>query len=300
MKKIAFLSALLLSGLASSVNAQEMLRGRVVDKSGNPIPGAKVECTTTGQSATTDIDGRYALKNGKDVKRIRVSYAGLQSVRCKAEPGAVVKMRNSNIRGVIGDKFRLGVTGGMNLSNITHFGGDNRVGFNAGVLAEYNLTNNLYFNLGLTFTQKGQKGNYYWGNNSESNPGYFEVPLHAGYRFGLGNQTYLFVETGPYFAYGFCGEVKNVMSWYEGVASFYDYDFFGNNDSNYYGIVNKFDCGWGLNFGLEIHHIQLRVGYEYGFSKVWETYGYRSDATYSSYIGNKHNSNFSINVAYLF
>ena len=53
--------------------------------------------------------------------------------------------------------FRFGVTAGMNVSNITDMEMDSRIGFHVGAKAEYNITDNLYGNAALLFSQKGNK-----------------------------------------------------------------------------------------------------------------------------------------------
>lgn len=184
--------------------------------------------------------------------------------------------------------FRFGVTAGMNVPNITNSDGDCRIGFNVGVRGEYNFTNNLYVNGAFLFTQKGNEYEYGVTNISEvtgkvkNNPGYLEIPLALGYRFDLGNHVYLFGETGPYFAFGVCGKQKLDVE-----SSLVNYnkkeDFFSDNKAQ------TFDGGWGLRLGVEASGFQVHLGYEYGFSKIWDTNG-----------DGNHNSNFNVGVSYMF
>ena len=169
--------------------------------------------------------------------------------------------------------FRFGVTAGMNVSNITDMKMDSRIGFHVGAKAEYNITDNLYGNAALLFSQKGNKKEE-GSIEATSNPGYLELPIHIGYRFKMGDKVSIFGETGPYFAYGICGKDK------EGD---YDVKFFDDDD------VNKFDFGWGVKAGVEYAKFQISLGYEYGITKVFDIDDVKP-----------HNSNFMVSVAYMF
>ena len=164
---------------------------------------------------------------------------------------------------------RFGVTAGMNVSNITDSKMDSRIGFHVGAKAEYNITDNLYGNAALLFSQKGSKK-----DKLTMNPGYLELPIHIGYRFKVGDKVSILGETGPYFAYGICGKVKQGDD---------DMKFFKQNK------VNKFDFGWGVKAGVEYAKFQISLGYEYGITKMYDVEKNKN-----------HNSNFMVSVAYMF
>ena len=175
--------------------------------------------------------------------------------------------------------FRFGATVGMNVSSITNTSADSRIGFNIGVRGEYSFSNSLYANAALLFSQKGAKyGVEYAGYDTKlkANPGYIEIPLHFGYHYDLGNNVGIFLETGPYFAFGVCGKEKIEAGKLE-----YKSDFFGDDGAN------TFDAGWGLRGGVEASGFQVHLGYDHGFSKLYDG-------------GNSKNSNFSIGVSYMF
>lgn len=184
-------------------------------------------------------------------------------------------------------ELRIGLTAGMNVSNISHQNTDSRIGFNVGVRGEYNFTSNVYGNLGLLFSQKGSrtettlegvKGTYV------QNPGYLEIPLHVGYRFNMGNDISIFGETGPYFAFGVCGKTKFDVDSSIGYSYDSSTDFFKEDGDN----AKSFDAGWGLRAGVEISSFQISLGYEHGFVSLWD--------------GNKNytNSNLMVGVSYMF
>ena len=164
----------------------------------------------------------------------------------------------------------------MNVSNITDMEMDSRIGFHVGAKAEYNLSENLYGNAGVIFSQKGNK--FSEGDvEITNNPGYIEVPINFGYRYKVSDGISVFGETGPYLAYGICGKSKLEVDGDELKA-----DFFEDG-------VNKFDFGWGVKVGVEAAKFQISVGYEYGITKVFDVDG-----------SSNHNSNLMVSVGYMF
>lgn len=174
-----------------------------------------------------------------------------------------------------GGDFRFGVTGGMNVPNITDMETDCRIGFNVGGRVEYNFSKSFFMTSGLLLTQKG----YDSDAGYSANPLYLEIPIHFGGRYSLGNSVSIFGETGPYFAFGVGGKAKYQED-VNGMSVEVKDDFFGDNAGNI------FDCGWGLRAGVEVSNIQIHLGYEYGFTKVFEDGG--------------HNSNFMVGLTYYF
>lgn len=174
--------------------------------------------------------------------------------------------------------IRFGVVAGMNVSNITDMKDfDSRIGFHVGAKAEYNLSENLYGNAGVIFSQKGNKLSE--GDYEETNtPGYIEVPINFGYRYKISDGVSVFGETGPYLAFGICGKAKQEEDGEE-----YKADFFDNDEAS------KFDFGWGVKVGVEASKFQISVGYEYGITKVFDVKG-----------SSPHNSNLMVSVGYMF
>lgn len=184
--------------------------------------------------------------------------------------------------------FRFGVTAGMNVSNITDMEMDSRIGFHVGAKAEYNITDNLYGNAALLFSQKGNKKEE-GSIEATSNPGYLELPIHIGYRFKMGDKVSIFGETGPYLAYGICGKSKAEVSG-NGESAEGKVDFFGDEDDDDCLGGKRFDFGWGVKVGVEAAKFQISLGYEYGITKV-----FKSEDNFKP-----HNSNLMVSVAYMF
>lgn len=179
--------------------------------------------------------------------------------------------------------LRFGLTGGMNIANITNQDSDCRIGFNVGARMEYGFTNNLYLGTGLIFTQKGYEIEEEIAGvefSDKANPLYIQIPVHIGYHHNFGNGIGIFGETGPYLAFGVAGKIKVKGDTEIGYVE-EKMDFFGDD------ACNVFDMGWGLRAGLNVKKFQIHLGYEYGFTKVIDD-------------SSLHNSNFNIGVSYFF
>jgi len=59
MKKLPFLFALLL--IITPLNAQQMIRGKVIDDTNAPLPGVSIQVKNTLRGTFTDIDGNYSI-----------------------------------------------------------------------------------------------------------------------------------------------------------------------------------------------------------------------------------------------
>lgn len=94
MKRMLFSLILLLS--ACHLLAQDIVKGTVVDKDGNPIPGVKVEIKGGTESTITELDGTFVLETANPAKKVTVHYAGMQSKDQKIKPDMVIKMYNAN------------------------------------------------------------------------------------------------------------------------------------------------------------------------------------------------------------
>ena len=93
MNKWFFL--LLLTAFCGSLDAQQMLRGRVIDAElGDPIFSANViiEGTTTG--VTTDFDGKFLLPVTQFPLQLQVSFIGYSMKRVTVQ-GMDDKLRSS-------------------------------------------------------------------------------------------------------------------------------------------------------------------------------------------------------------
>lgn len=198
--------------------------------------------------------------------------------------------------------FRLGVIGGMNLSNVKA-DLDNRVGFHAGVKAEYALPLDFYLESGLLFTRKGYKakfhitdayGSYGYGNSYGdyeletpktkyggcTNKYMLELPILIGYKLELHKGISIFASGGGYIGYGLFGKYKGTLM--EVAISAPEYPIteypslgempntsyevkFTEGSQNVYGSPNnekRFDWGLGVKAGVELFE-RLQISASY-------------------------------------
>lgn len=88
MKQKIFM-VLLLAGIATGTMGQttKEIHGAVVDKNGNPLPGAKVEATGGAESTVTDADGTFTLEVSRWLKSATASYPGMGKKKMSLSKG---------------------------------------------------------------------------------------------------------------------------------------------------------------------------------------------------------------------
>ena len=96
MKKLLICMILCLAAVPS-IYAQTAVRGRVVDKNGIPIPGARVSVKGNLESALTDFDGVYRLITDEDVKKLTVDYVGFNTRKVKVEDAEEIALTKTTI-----------------------------------------------------------------------------------------------------------------------------------------------------------------------------------------------------------
>src|SRR5574344_1905197 len=111
MKKLLIYIVLVLGCVPLS--AQTTVTGKVVDRKGNPIPGAKVEIPSTNESALTELDGTFSLTTQKAPRKVNVYYVGMQSKKQKVAPDMLIKLSKTTWWNERPDKYRwfVGVDG---------------------------------------------------------------------------------------------------------------------------------------------------------------------------------------------
>lgn len=87
---LAFICLGSMSALAQST---KVVKGAVVDKNGNPLPGAIVEATGGAESATVDADGTYTIEVPIWLRSLTAKYAGMQAKKIKLDRGGDIIFR---------------------------------------------------------------------------------------------------------------------------------------------------------------------------------------------------------------
>lgn len=77
MKKLLAVLIVALVGFTAMAQNLKTVHGYVLDKNGNPIPGAEVVATGGSESVITDADGSFTLMVSPFVKSLTATYAGM-------------------------------------------------------------------------------------------------------------------------------------------------------------------------------------------------------------------------------
>ena len=169
MKKSVLM--VLLCCLASvSVMAQSTkeIKGAVIDKNGNPLPGAVVEATGGAESATVDADGTFSMEVPVWLKKVTARYAGMESKTKKIKNGDILfelsPKKNKWFVSLVGsfdlnstEMGRIGVMAGyvrswggyVKVAPTIYGDGIELPAITAGVVKSLSNTVNLYLGLGL-------------------------------------------------------------------------------------------------------------------------------------------------------
>lgn len=78
MKKLLLMLVVACSSIVAVAQNTRVIKGAVVDKDGNPLPGAVVEATNGAESTVVDADGTFSLEIPIWLKSITAKYAGMK------------------------------------------------------------------------------------------------------------------------------------------------------------------------------------------------------------------------------
>ncbi len=171
--------------------------------------------------------------------------------------------------------IQLGIKGGLNASNLSNINDtEAKIGFNAGVTADYQLAESLYVLSGLEYTTKGAKFSVSGSTQEYSSTlSYLQLPIHAGYKMSIADNTRLVLHAGPYLAYALSAKTKA-----------------GSEKTDIIDGMNRFDAGLGGGAKVELGKISVGLGVDYGLTTVnKDTEG-----------GKNRNMNASLSVGYKF
>lgn len=92
MKKKRLMLAIILYLGVLTASAQTTISGTVTDKSGSPIPGAKVEIPGTEESVLTDLDGTFSLSVSSSPTMVNVYYVGMLPKKQTITPNMQIRL----------------------------------------------------------------------------------------------------------------------------------------------------------------------------------------------------------------
>lgn len=199
-------------------------------------------------------------------KILMIAAAGLLSIGAMAQyrsgiivsagyQGANIKVNQDNSGNKMKSGFRAGVAVDLPVYD-----------FGAGVLS---------IQPGLYYSMKGTKSQTTIASvtgMATTTLGYIEMPILANASFSVSDGLSVFVNAGPYLAYGVNssrrvkaeGKIINADSG-EKSANLFKKDKNGNS------IINPFDAGLQVGAGVEYQRVQLGVGAQFGFVNMTKT-----------------------------
>lgn len=155
--------------------------------------------------------------------------------------------------------FSYGVTAGMNVSRPKDY--KSHVGFDVGVKGEYAFSDKQdypYMEASLLFTCKGWKYDVYASENEDAgtldwkcDAYYLELPVMAGYKFGITDRVRLSACAGPYVAYGLSG--KSEIGGEPAIT--------GIDNIFSDGMYKRFDYGVKVYVGVDCSNWQFGLSY---------------------------------------
>lgn len=159
----------------------------------------------------------------------------------------------------------------------------NRFGFQVGATVDYRLSKSFYLQSGLSLTTKGtihEDAELWIGgpnapvtySKTATRLTYLQLPLKIGYQFHLSPRTALFIQAGPYVAYGIGGkeitERRTVNPSGEPIPDEkITGDSFGDRTTPSNGLKRE-DFGLSGGIGARYRKLSLSVEYEPGLSNI--------------------------------
>lgn len=153
------------------------------------------------------------------------------------------------------------IKGGLNMSN---FYGDElndknmKIGFHAGLGADFEFAPNIGIQTGLFFSNKGAKYTVL-NQELEANAYFLQLPVHAAYKIDVMPGTRVVLHAGPYVAYGIGGKTDIGIT----EVDTFDKDF----------GLKPFDAGLGLGVGAEFGRIIVDLGWDMGLLNLSQAEG---------------------------
>ena len=122
MKNFFFILALCCLGSIGAIaqSTTKVVTGAVIDKNGNPLPGAIVEATGGAESTVVDADGTFSIEVPIWLKSLTTRYAGMKSKKKNLNGRDMIFLLRPDTdswfinleTSVNADVYRIGVMGG--------------------------------------------------------------------------------------------------------------------------------------------------------------------------------------------
>lgn len=229
MKKVFFMLALALASTAAMAQSTRIIKGAVVDKDGNPLPGATVEATNGAESTTVDADGTFSMEVSRWLNTATARYAGMRKKTMKVQDGDMVFRLSPKFE----KSWFLNVVSGVATLDRSY--------------DDYDMRPSATFTIGLMGGFLGNWGGYaklLWGLNASV----IEETAVPTVTIGATKRVFSFMHAYAGVGYGMVHEVESYRS------------------SNYYNLDNYDWSGMAFDLGAIFrvkNHISANVGISY-------------------------------------
>ena len=182
---------------------------------------------------------------------------------------------------------------GMNVSKLQNHHYSSKVGATMGLRLDYMLphAHGAYITSGLDWTMKGGKTSDLpdeikeYDGTLKYSMHYFEIPIHAGFRYNFNENIGVYAEFGPYFSVGVGGKHKASIDG-DGEAVREEEEANTHKAFKNYGYpqesFQRWDAGLGFRVGAEYNeHYNLIIGCDWGLTDIYRN-SYR-DAYYDAH-----------------
>ncbi len=290
MKKTLFAVLMLMATVTVSAQSTRTVKGAVIDKSGNPLPGAEVSATKGAESTTTDADGTFTLEVPIWLKSVTARYAGKRDKTMKTSDEMIFRMKNAsgNRQWILNAIGGIGIGPGSSHSS-----------------SEYSGYEPLQGQVGLMAANLGKWGGYakvYWQpSGDEAGAPNFSIGvtkrvykgLHAGLGVGL-MWTNQCKHNDDYY-----------YSSYSSTSYPYIYSYSYYRDDALAGIAPEISLFYvlGKHISLSFHYaigIPVGDGYNYYNSGDSSGSGYTSIWRYSTTTTEDINHSIQLGIGYAF
>lgn len=130
-------------------------------------------------------------------------------------------------------------------------------GTNAGIIADFRVTDSWNIRPGVYFTMKGFDEKSASDIDYKARLNYLEVPLLAVYKKAIGSKCALELQVGPYFSYGISGKSDQTKMTYDRYSYYKTFDMF-----------KRFDWGANVGIGFDIDKFYIGAAYDFGFVSI--------------------------------
>lgn len=148
MKKLFIMFAVVAMSMTAAAQSTRVIRGAVIDKNGNPLPGATVEATGGSEVTTVDADGTFSMEVPMWLNKATARYAGMRNNTMKINGGDLIfRMKNAskkqwylmaNYGRIISESYVNTNTGGLMAGFLGKWGWYSKLNFgSASVDSEY-------------------------------------------------------------------------------------------------------------------------------------------------------------------